>query len=123
MIRIQDWNSAWLMFPQEGVCHIDIRNNAITWAVENPVNSFDLDAYELITLNNNTISYYDIRNIDEEISINGDTFLKFHNRLPYSYLKVDRSRIGLMSTSSLMFKNHGEINNTGKQIIHITRNN
>jgi hypothetical protein len=104
------------MFLQEGVCHIDLRSSAVTCAVENPVNSFDIDAHELITLTNNSISYNDIRNIDTEMNINGDTFLNFKNRLPYTYIKADRNRIGLMSSSSLMFKNHGEINSTGKHI-------
>lgn len=91
-----------------------MRTNAIICAIQNPINSFDVDAYELQILSDDQIAYYDVRHLSTSIEVNGETSLKFFDRQPYTYLKTDRHRIGIMSDSSLLFKNHGEINHTSK---------
>ena len=71
------------------------------------MSSFTVDGDELIILKNDHITYYD--------SICSSTvYTKFNDREAYSYIKADKHRVGLMNGASLLFKNHGEVNGTGR---------
>lgn len=67
-----------------------------------------------MTLENGVVKYYDIRRIDRPLHLNGVAYLKQWQGEPFTYLKADRHRMGLMNSASLVFKNHGEINSLGK---------
>ena len=83
--------------------------------VQGRIEWFDVDGNDILALEDDTITYYGLESgIDkEDMDINWDLQLKLRAHDPYSYIKADRHRIGLMSQQSLLFKNHGEINQTG----------
>ena len=110
-----------LISPEEGLCLIDTRDHKLKCITEDPITSFDING-SIYWLESDKLTYYglDFRNanqkiwLNSEIDIDGELGLKFYDREPYSYIKADLRRMGLMSNSSLIFNNHGEFNQTSK---------
>lgn len=111
LLKIQDQN--WLWFQDENLSFVDIRTSKIKSWMKSSFNWFDINSVELTTLHNNWLNYFDVRKLDYNIKMNGSIYLQNYDRDPYTYFKSDNHRMGLMSSSSLLFKNHGEINQTG----------
>ena len=103
-----------MLHPYSGICSIDLRHDSIKSVVPEAC-SFDIDSNELVSLYGQKLTYYDIRNSTRGTT-NGEIDLKQNDRGLYTYIKADIHRVGLMSPSSLLFKNHGEVNETGKSI-------
>ena len=111
LLKIQDQNTVW--YQDRNLNFVDIRTSSIKWWLQSSINWFDVNSVELITLENKWLKYYDIRKANHGINMNGNIWLYTNDREPYTYFKSDNHRMGLMSSSSLLFKNHGEINLTG----------
>lgn len=105
-----------LILTQGDLWMLDSREGILKSISDEKVHSFDINGSDIYLLHDDQISFYnlDLRKIENEIEVNGELKLRFYDREPYTYLKADRHRIGLMSGSSLIFSNHGEINQTGK---------
>ena len=110
-----------LISPEEGLCLSDTSYHKLKCITKDSVTSFDING-NIYWLENYKLTYYglDFRNtnqkiwLNSEIDIDGELGLKFYDREPYSYIKADLRRMGLMSNSSLIFNNHGEFNQTSK---------
>ncbi|CAI2361300.1 unnamed protein product [Moneuplotes crassus] len=123
-IKAIDHESILILNPENEVCMVDTREGRIRSITDDKISSFDINGNDIYCLSQRKICFYnlDLRMADSEIEINGELNLKFYDRDPYEYIKADRHRIGLMSQNSLIFSNHGEINQTmGKEVVNYSR--
>ena len=73
--------------------------------------AFDVVWPEVVTLAKESINYYDLRFSESSKTPCSKVCSKSNCN---TYIKADRRRMGVMSKESLLFKNHGELNETSR---------